>query len=153
MASIFALEKTEQRDFVKVPRTARAKICEIESAHYVQCYIIERYSVMEDIELCTMFCSTSDELEAEDFSDDESADDISLPVTTTLRGNIIVTSHLRSVVDDNKLVLDIQTLYGTYFFEDAVHLLKRRISMGTPWHLPCNKLYLLRKARELQSML
>ena len=153
MASIFALKKNEQRDFVKVPRTARAKICEIDSAHYVQCYIIERYSVMEDIELCTMFCSTSDELEAEDFSDDESADDNSLPVTTTLRDNIIVTSHLRSVDDDNKLLLDIQQVYGTYFFEDAVHLLKKRIGMATTQRLPCNQLYLLRKAREFQSML
>ena len=98
-----------------------------------------------------MFCS--DELEAEDFPDDDSADDNRLPVTTTLQGNIIVTSHLRSVVDDNKLLLDIQKLYGTYFFTDAVHLLKRRISMATTQRLPCNQLYLLRKARELQSML
>ena len=108
---------------------------------------------MEDIELCTMFCSTSDELEAEDFSDDESANDNSLPVTTTLRGNIIVTSHVRSVVDDNKLLLDIKKLYSSDFFDDAVHLFERRISMGSPWHLPCNQLDLLRKARELQSML
>ena len=52
-----------------------------------------------------MFCS--DELEAEDFLDDESANDNSVIVTTTLGGNIIATSHLRSVVDDNKLLLDV----------------------------------------------
>ena len=57
MASIFALEKNEQRDFVKVPRPAQSKFCEIENAHYVKCYTIEQYSVMENIELCTMFCS------------------------------------------------------------------------------------------------
>lgn len=114
---------------------------------------MEQYSVMENIELCTMFCS--DELRAEDFLDDESADHNNLPVTATLRGDIIVTSHLRSVVDDNKLLLDIQKLYGTYIFFDEVQLLERHISMGTPEHLPlpCNQLYLLRMARELQSML
>ena len=83
---------------------ARAKFCEIEAAYYVKCYTIEQYSVIENIELCTMFYS--DELEAEDFSDDESADDNRLP--TTLRGNIIAASHLRSVVDDNRLLLDIR---------------------------------------------
>ena len=144
------MKKSEERVFIKVSRSARSKFCDLQDAHYVRCYIIEQYSVKEDIELCTMFCS--DELGPEDFSD-ESAEDNSLPVTTTLRGNIIVTSHLRSLVDDNKLLLDIQKLYGTYFFEDAVHLLKRRISMGTPWHLPCNQLYLLRKTHELQIML
>ena len=77
---------------------------------------MEQYSVMENIELCTMFCS--DELRAEDFLDDESADHNNLPVAATLRGDIIVTSHLRSVVDDNKLLL-----------------LERHISMGTPEHL------------------
>ena len=106
---------------------------------------------MENIELCTMFCS--DELEPEDFSDDDSADDNSMPATTVLRGNIIATSHLRSVVDDSKLLLDIRKLYGTYFYQDAVHLFERRISMATTQRLPCNQLYLLRKARELQSML
>lgn len=75
-----------------------------------------------------MFCS--DELEAEDFLDDESADGNSMPVTTTLGGNIIATSHLRSLVDDNKLLLDIRKLYGTYFYQDALHLFERRISIG-----------------------
>ena len=84
---------------------------------------------------------------------DDSADETNLPVTATLRGNIIVTSHLRSIIDDSKLLLDIKKLYGSDFFDDAVHLFERRISAGTPWHLPCNQLYLLRGARELQSML
>ena len=149
MASIFALEKNEQRNFAKVPRPARAKFCEIENAHYVKCYTIEQYSVMENIELCTMFCS--DELEAEDFSDEEHADHINLPVNATLRGNIIVTSHLRSVVGDHKLLLDMQRLYGTHFFYDAVQLLQRQVSMATTERLPCNQLYLLRKAHEPQS--
>ena len=74
-------------------------------------------------------------------------------MNATLRDNIIVVSRLRSVVDDNKLLLDIQKLYGTYFVEDAVHHFDRRISMTTSECLPCNQLYLLRKARELQSML
>lgn len=134
-----------------MPRSARSKFCEIESAYYVQCYIIEQYSVMENVELCTMFCS--DELEAEDFFDDESADDNSMLVTTVLGGNIIATSHLRSVVGDNKLLLDIRKLYGTYFYQDAVHLFEKRISMATFERLPCNQLYLLRKARDIQSML
>ena len=153
MASIFAVKKKEQRDFVKVPRSARAKFSEIESAYYVKCYTIEEYSVTENIELCTMFCS--EELEAEDFSDDddESADHTKLPVTTVLRGNIIATSHLRRVVDDNKLLLDIRKLYGTNFYQDAVHVFERRIGMAATQRLPCNQLYLLRKARELQSML
>ena len=137
MASIFALKKNEQRDFVKVPPSVRSKFCEIESAYYVKCYTIEQYSVMENTELCTMFCS--DELEAEDFLDDESADDNSMPVTTTLGGKFIVTSHLRSVVDDNKLLLDIRKLCGTYFYQDAVHLFERRISMATTERLPCNQ--------------
>lgn len=64
--------------------------------YYVKCYTIAQYSVMENIELCTKFCS--DELEAEDFSDDDSADDNSMPVTTVLRGNIIATTHLRSEI-------------------------------------------------------
>ena len=106
---------------------------------------------MEDIELCTLFCN--DELEEEDFSDDESADHANLPVTTVLRGKIIVTSHLRSVVGDNKLLLDMQRLYGTYFFYDAVQLLQRQVSMATTERLPCNQLYWLRKARELQRVL
>ena len=153
MASIFALKKNEQRNFVKVPRQARSKFREIENAHYVKCYIIEQYSVTEEIELCTLFCN--DELEAEDFSNDESADDTNLPVTATLQGNSILTSHLRSVVDGNKLLLDIQTLYGTYIFLDEVQFIESYVSIGTPEHLPlaCNQLYLLRKARELQSML
>ena len=45
---------------------------------------------------------------AEDFFHDESADHTSLPVIATLLDNIIVTSHVRSVVDDNKLFLDVQ---------------------------------------------
>ncbi len=98
-----------------------------------------------------MYCS--DELRAEDFFGDESADHTNLPVTATLRGNIIVTSHLRSVIDDSKLLLNMQKLYGTYFFYDAVQLLARQTRMATPEHLPCNQLYLLRKARELQSVL
>ena len=153
MASIFAVKKNEQRDFVKVPRSARSKFSEIESAYYVKCYTIEEYSVMENIELCTMFCS--DELEAEDFSndDDDNADDKSMPVTTVLRGNIIATSHLRRMVDDSKLLLDIRKLYGTNFYQDALHVFERRIRMATTERLPCNQLYLLRKARELQSML
>ena len=133
-------------------RSARAKFSEIESAYYVKCYTIEEYSVMENIELCTMFCS--DELEAEDFDDDdESPGDNSSPVTTVLRGNIIATSHLRSMIDDSKLLLDIKKPYGSDFFDDAVHLLERRISMATSERLPCDQLSLLRKARELQSML
>ena len=153
MASIFAVKKNEQRNFVKVPRSARSKFSEIESAYYVKCYTIEEYSVMENIELCTMFCS--DELEAEDFSndDDDNADDKSMPVTTVLRGNIIATSHLRRMVDDSKLLLDIRKLYGTNFYQDALHVFERRIRMATTERLPCNQLYLLRKARELQSML
>ena len=150
MASIFALKKNEQRDFVKVPRSARWKFCDLQNAHYMKCHIIEQYSVMENIELCTMFCT--DELQAEDFFEDESADHTNLPVTALLRGNIIVTSHVCSVVDDSKLLLDIQKLYGTYFYYDAV-LLARQISIATPECLPCNQLYLLQKARELQSML
>ena len=156
MASIFAVKKKEQRDFVKVPRSARSKFSEIESAYYVKRYTIEEYSVMESIELCTMFCSDELELEAEDFSDDDDdddADDKCMPVTTVLRGNIIATSHLRRVVDDSKLLLDIRKLYGTNFYQDAAHVFERRISMATTQHLPCNQLYLLRKARELQSML
>ena len=153
MASIFALKRNEQRDFVKVPRSARSKFCDLQNAHYVKCYIIEQYSVTEDIELCTLFCN--DELEAEDFSNDESADDTNLPVTATLQGNSILTSHLRSVVDGNKLLLDIQTLYGTYIFLDEVQFVESDFRPGTPEDLPlpCNQLSLLRKARELQSML
>lgn len=97
-----------------------------------------------------MFCT--DELQAKDFFEDESADHTNLPVTALLRGNIIVTSHVCSVVDDSKLLLDIQKLYGTYFYYDAV-LLARQISIATPECLPCNQLYLLQKAPELQSML
>ena len=134
-----------------MPRSAQSKFSEIESAYYAKCYTVEEYSVMESIELCTMFCS--DELEAEDFSDDDDADDKSMPVTTVLRGNIIATSHLRRVVDDSKLLLDIRKLYETNFYQDAVHVFERRISMATTQRLPCNQLYLLRKARELQSML
>ena len=116
----------------------------------MDCNIIEQYFVVENIELYSMFCS--DKLRAEDTFDD-SADKNQLPVTATLRGKIIVTSHLRSMIDDSKLLLDIKKLYGSDFFDDAVNLFERRNSMGTPWHLPCNQLYLLRKARELQSML
>ena len=155
MASIFAVNKNEQRDFVKVPRSARSKFSEIESAYYVKCHTIEEYPVMENIELRTLFYS--DELEAEDFSDDDDEDespgDNSLPVTTVLRGNIIATSHLRSMIDDSKLLLDIKKLYGSDFFDEAVHLFERRSSMATSERLPCNQLYLLRTARELQSML
>ena len=84
---------------------------------------------MEIIELCSTFCS--DKLRAEDTFDD-SADETNLPVTATLRGKIIVTSHLRSIIDDSKLLLDIKKLYGSDFFDDAVHLFERRISAGTP---------------------
>ena len=116
----------------------------------MDCSIIEQYFVIENIELCTMFCS--DKLRAEDTFDD-STDESHLPVTATLRGKIIVTSHLRSMVDDSKLLLDIKKLYGSDFFDDAIHLFERRIGMATSERLPCNQLYLLRKARELQSML
>ena len=153
MASIFVLNENEKRNFVKVPRSARSKLCDLQNAHYVKCCIIEQYSVMENVELCTILCF--DELRAEHFFDDESADDTNLPVTATLQGNTILTSHLRSVVDGNKLLLDIQTLYGTYIFFDEVQFIEGYVSMGTLEHLPlaCNQLYLLRKARELQSML
>lgn len=153
MASIFVLNKHEQRNFVKVPHSARSKFCDLQNAHYVTCYIIEQYFVTENVELCTTFCF--DELRAEDFFDDESADVTNLPVTATLQGNTIVTSHLRSVVDGNKLLLDIETLYGTLIFFDEEQFIESYFTMGTPEHLPvpCNQLYLLRKARELQSML
>ena len=152
MVSIFALEKDEQRNFIKVPRSAQSKFCDLQNTYYVKCCIIERYSVVENIELCTMFCS--DELRAEDLFDDESADHTSLPATATLRGNIMVTSYVHNVVGNNKLLLDIKKLYGSDFFDDAVQVLGRHVSgQATPEYLPCNQLYLLRKARELQSML
>ena len=128
MASIFALKENEQRDFVKVRRSAMSRFCDLQNAFHVDCNIIEQYSVMENIELCTIFCS--DKLRAEDTFDD-SADETYLPVTATLRGKIIVTSHLRSMIDDSKLLLDIKKLYGSDFFDDAVHLFERRISMAT----------------------
>ena len=150
MASIFALKENEQRDFVKVRRSAMSRFCDLQNAFHVDCNIIEQYFVMENVELRTMFCS--DKLRAEDTFDD-SADESNLPVTATLRGKIIVTSQLRSMIGDSKLLLDIKKLYGSDFFDDAVHLFERRINMATSERLPCNQLHLLRKARELQSML
>ena len=150
MASIFALKENEQRDFVKVRRSAMSRFCDLQNVFHVDCNTIEQYVVMENIELRTMFCS--DKPRAEDTFDD-SADESSLPVTATLRGKIIVTSQLRSMIGDSKLLLDIKKLYGSDFFDDAIHLFERRISMTTSERLPCNQLYLLRKARELQSML
>ncbi len=151
MASIFALKENEQRDFVKVSRSARSRFCDLQNAFHVEYCIIEQYFVMENTELCTMFCS--DRLGAEDTFDD-SAGETNSPATATLRGKIIVTSHLRSMIDDSKLLLDIKKLYGSDFFDDAVNALKRRVSgQATLQHLPCNQLYLLRKAREVQSQL
>jgi len=145
------LKHSEERDFVKVPRWARPIICDLRNVYYVRCRIIEQYPALENIELCTMFCN--DELREEEISGDESADHTNSTAYATLRGHIIVTSHVRSVIDDSKLLLDIKKMYDTYFFQGAVQLLATQTRMATPEHLPCNQLYLLRKARELQSML
>ena len=125
MASIFALKEIEQRKFVKVPRSARSRFCDLQNAHHVECCIIEQYFVKENIELCTVFCSGK--LCAED-SFDDSADEAHLPLSAALRGKIIVTSHLRSMIDDSKLLLDIKKLYGSDFFDDAVQVLFRYVS-------------------------
>ncbi len=153
MASIFALEKSKESGFVKVPRSARSRFCDLRNVYYVKCGIIEQYLVINDVELCTCTLFCGDELREEETSDDESAGHSNSPINATLRGSIIVTSHVRSVVGDNKLLLDVKKLYGTYFFHDAVQLLARQISMATPEHLPCNQLHFLQKACKLQSML
>ena len=149
MASIFVLNKNEERNLIDVPLRARSKFCDWQKVYYVKSVIIEQYAVLE--ELCTMFCG--DELSVE-ASDDESDDHLDSSATAPLQGNIIVTSYVRSVVGDDKLLLDIRKLYGTDFFYDAIQLLSSANNgLVTPERLPCNQLYLLKKARKLQSML
>ena len=82
MASIFALKENEQRKFVKVPRSARSRFCDLQNVHNVECCVIEQYFVKENVELCTVFCS--DKLCAED-TFDNSADEAHLPVSAVSR--------------------------------------------------------------------
>lgn len=69
MASIFALKKSEERDFVKIPRSTRSSFCDLRNVYYVKCCIIEQHLVANVVELCTLFCG--DELREEENSDDE----------------------------------------------------------------------------------
>lgn len=152
MASIFVLEKSQERDFIDVPLRARSRFCNLQKVDYVKSRIIEQYAVLEDVELCTIFWG--DELSVEESSADESGDRFDISATAPLQGKLIVTSYVRSVVGDDKLLLDIKKLYGTNFFYDAIQLMSNPDSgLATPERLPCNQLYLLRKARKLQSML
>ena len=148
---MFVLNKNEERNFIDVPFRARSKFCDLQKVYYVNSRIVEQYAVLEDIELCTMFCG--DELSVE-ACDDESDDHLDISATAPFQGNIIVTAYVCSVVRDDTLLLDIRKLYGTDFFYDAIQLLScADTGLVTPERLPCNQLYLLKKARKLQSML
>jgi len=139
MDSICMLHTNGDQEYIAAPRTFWPTLCGWGGTHSRK---IEFYEVLEGVWLSTKLYFDATGLDRPDIQ----PFNLTLP---ELNGHVILASYLGRMDVCSELLLDVRKLYGD---DGVAALLENPVWKSSRKHVSCDEVYLMQKARELQSI-